>query len=177
MHSRRTIQALLWIVACLTLLGGCERARSWLSAGDRCVLSERHIHPGMAVRVEVADGPSGRACCLRCAITYSRQHAKMVRVDWVTDYASGREVLPDHASYVVGSDVAPCAAKRELAAASRRELLREMWDRCLTSTIAFAELADARAFQAEHGGAIQTFAELVGKDRVVSGGPAPTGGT
>jgi hypothetical protein len=169
MGSRRTIRALLLILACVTLLTGCERARSWLSGGDYCVLSERRIHPGMAVRVEVDDGPSGQACCLRCAITYSRQTGKTVWVDWVTDHASGRETPPDRAVYVVGSDVAPCAAKREVATASRRELLTEMWDRCRTSTIAFADPADARAFHAEHGGVIRTFAEVVGKEKVRPG--------
>jgi len=122
----------------------------------------------MAVRVEVEDGPSGQACCLRCAITYSRQTGKTVRVHWVTDHAHGRKIAADRAVYVIGSNLAPCAAMREVAAADRRELLTEIWDRCRTSTIAFADVADARAFQQEHGGSIETFPALVGEAKVVS---------
>jgi nitrous oxide reductase accessory protein NosL len=123
----------------------------------------------MAVRVEVEDGPSGQACCLRCAITYSRQTGKTVRVDWVTDHVHGQKMAADRAVYVVGSNVAPCAAMREVAPADRRELLTEIWDRCRTSTIAFADVADARAFQALHGGAIETFGHLVSGVKVVAG--------
>jgi hypothetical protein len=169
MGSRKMLRSFALIIACLPFLTGCEWARSWVSSRDRCVLSERKIHPGMAVRVEVANGPSGRACCLRCAITYSRQTGKMVRVDWVTDHAHGREIAADRAVYVVGSNVAPCAAAREVAPVGRRELLAEIWDRCRTSTIAFADVADARAFQEKHAGAIETFAELVRGEKVVPG--------
>jgi hypothetical protein len=161
----------------LASLLACESLRSWISTTDHCVLSERRIHANMAVRVEVVDGPSGRACCLRCAITYSRQTGKRVRVDWVTDFVDGRQISPDQAVYVVGSDVAPCAAARDVAARGRRELIGEIWDRCRTSTIAFADRDRARAFREEHGGAIETFAELVRGGKVVSGTPAAPGRT
>jgi nitrous oxide reductase accessory protein NosL len=157
------------MMLCPAAFTACEPLRSWVSSSDRCVLSQREIHPGMAVRVEAVDGPSGRACCLRCAITYSRQTGKTVRVDWVTDHAHGREIAADRAVYVVGSNAAPCAAAREVAPAGRRELLTEIWDRCRTSTIAFADVADARAFQEKHAGAIETFAELVRGEKVVRG--------
>lgn len=168
----RARRILLTAALCAPLVAACEPIRGWLSSADRCVLSERSIHRNMAVHVAVEGGPSGRACCLRCAITYSRQTGKRVRVDWVTDHAEGRRIPPDRAVYVVGSDVAPCAAARDVAAQGRRELLAEIWDRCRTSTIAFGDLRDARAFQQEHGGTLRTFRELAAGEKVVA---APSG--
>jgi hypothetical protein len=170
MRSRASAPLVLSVIAlCAVSVVSCESLRSWLSSPDRCVLSEREIHPGMAVRVEVENGPSGQACCLRCAISYAQQTGKTVRVDWVTDHVHGQKMAADRAIYVVGSNVAPCAAMRELAPADRRELLVEIWDRCRTSTIPFANVAEARAFQAEHGGTIETFEHLVTGVKVVAG--------
>jgi hypothetical protein len=161
----------IWMLAALitavTATAGCQRIKTFIR-GDRCVLSDRVIHPGMAVRLAVEGGPSGKACCIRCAISCSIQTGKTVRILWVTDYSTHKRIAADHAWYVTGSDVAPCVSSPAEASAGRRECLIMGWDRCAPSSLPFAIMDEARAFQQVHGGRIQTFAEVVGSSKVVA---------
>lgn len=157
--------SLILVALCLS---GCQRLDQ-LVYPDRCVLSARVIHPGMAVRLAVANGgPSGRACCLRCAISYSLQTGKTVRILWVTDYSTHRRISAQGAYYVTGSDVAPCLGPPHEASASRRECVVMGWDRCSPSSLPFATIDEARTFQQVHGGRIQKFAEVVSGSKVVA---------
>lgn len=140
-------------------LTGCDKLEALLH-GNRCVLSDRVIHPGMAAEVAVEGGPSGRACCIRCAITYAQQTGKKVRVTSVTDYKTHKPLAPDRAFYVTGSDVAPCVGPPMEASSGRRGCCLLGFDRCTPSTVAFSDLQDAIRFQREHGGRIETFPEL-----------------
>ncbi len=152
--------ALAVFAATATRLAGCDRIET-LIHGNRCVLSDRAIHPGTATEVAVGGGPSGPACCIRCAITYAQQTGKKVRVISVTDYLTHKQIKPDRAFYVTGSNVAPCVGPPMKATAGRRECCMLGFDRCAPSTLAFADEQDAIRFQREHGGRIETFAELV----------------
>jgi len=159
--KRRMLLAGCVLVATASFVTACDRLGSWL-APTRCVLSDRPIQPGMAVRIDVEDGgPSGDACCLACAITYGRQTGKAVRVRSVTDYISHERVRPDKAVYVVGSKVRHCAGPPIDVPAGRRQAHMQSWDRCLPTVTAFAHREDAERFQKEGGGTIQTFAEFV----------------
>jgi nitrous oxide reductase accessory protein NosL len=155
------------LIAAVTAAAGCQRIETFIH-GDRCVLSDRVIHPGMAVRLAIEGGPSGRACCLRCAISYSLQTGKTVRILWVTDYSTHKRLAADHAYYVTGSDVAPCVSSPARDSVGQRECVVLGWDRCAPSSLPFATMDEARAFQRAHGGRIQTFAEVVGSAKVVA---------
>ena len=48
----------------------------------------------------------------------------------VTDYLTHKQLAPDKAAYVTGSDVAPCVGPRVKATVSRRECCFLGWDRC-----------------------------------------------
>jgi nitrous oxide reductase accessory protein NosL len=161
--SQKALRAVLALAALALLASagaaGCDKIET-LVHGDRCVLSDRAIHPYMAAEVAVEGGPSGRACCIRCAITYAQQTGKQVRVMSVTDYRTRKPIAPDHAFYVTGSNVAPCVGPPMEATAGRRECCILGFDRCAPSTLAFASEQDAIRFQREHGGRIETFAEL-----------------
>jgi len=146
---------------------GCRQIDALLRS-SRCVLSDRPIHAGLAVRVAVEGGPQGEACCLRCAITYAEQYGKRVRVLWVTDYPSGSRLDPEHATYVTGSDVNRCTGPVDEAAGGRREVDRLVWDRCSPSSIAFAMVKDAEAFQRTHGCRIHSFSEVIGSANVIA---------
>ncbi len=160
--------AILFILASALLTApGCQRIET-LFHTQRCVLSDRPIHARLAVRVAVEGGPHGEACCLRCAITYAEQNRKRVRILWVTDYPTGRRLDPRRATYVTGSDVNRCMGPPEQATAGRRETNMIVWDRCSPSSIAFAKLEDAEAFQRVHGGRIQTFSEVIGSASVIA---------
>jgi nitrous oxide reductase accessory protein NosL len=159
--------AVVLLAAIILPAAGCQRLDALLGP-SRCVLSNRPIHADVAVRVAVEGGPHGEACCLRCAITYAQQYRKRVRVLWVTDYATGRRLDPERATYVTGSDVNRCMGPPDQASAGRRETDMIVWDRCSPSSIAFARRNDAEAFQRIHGGRIQTFAEVIGPANVVA---------
>jgi nitrous oxide reductase accessory protein NosL len=159
--------ALVALAMVMSATAGCERIETFIH-GDRCVFSDRVIVPGMAVRVAVEGGPSGKACCVRCAISYSLQTGKTVRILWVTDYSTHKRIAAGRAYYVTGSDVAPCVGSPAEASAGRRECVVLGWDRCAPSSLPFATMDEARAFQRAHGGRIQTFAEVVGSAKVVA---------
>jgi len=159
--------ALILLAAMILPAAGCQ----WLDAllgPNRCVLSDRPIRADVAVRVAVDGGKQCEACCLRCAVTYAEQYGKRVRVLWVTDYPTGRRLNPERATYVTGSDVNRCMGPPEEASVGRRETNTMVWDRCAPSSIAFAKLEDAEAFQRIHGGRIQTFSEVIGSAHVVA---------
>jgi nitrous oxide reductase accessory protein NosL len=153
--------------AALAAMPGCDRVDRWLHPGI-CPLCGRPIHPAMAAEVQFANEAPERVCCLRCALTYAAQTGKSVKVRSVTDHASGRPLDPKDAFYVVGSDVAPCAAPPVEASESRREVEMQHFDRCRPSVVAFASAADAERFRAQAGGEIQRLDELL---------PAPAGKT
>lgn len=146
-------------------LPGCDWIRPWMGA-QTCVLSGREIHSGMAAEIEVpGEGIHGRTCCLRCAVTHAHQTGNDVQVLSVTDHASGRPIDAEEAVYVVGSRVAPCAAPVLEFEVGRREVVEEIWDRCRSSTIAFADSEEAQKFVRENGGEVQTFAKIAGSLR------------
>ena len=155
----RAVLALAALALLVAGAAGCDKIQT-LIHGDRCVLSDRVVHSNMAAEVAVEGGPSGRACCIRCAITYAQQTGKKVSVASVTDYRTREPIAPDHAFYVTGSNVAPCVGPPMEATAGRRECCILGFDRCAPSTVAFASEQDAIRFQREHGGRIETFAEL-----------------
>jgi len=159
LRRSRLLLAVAVLAAVAAGFAGCDRIDA-LIHGNRCVLSDRVIHPRMAVEIAVEGGPSGRACCIRCAISYAQQNRKKVRVTWVTDYLTRRRLAPDRAWYVTASNVAPCVGPPMEATSDRGECCFLGWDRCAPSTIAFASEREAIRFQREHGGRIETFAEL-----------------
>ncbi len=169
------IRAVVWLPAvCLAIFGlvvlnSCDRLSAWLYPANRCILSERSIHPGMKVLVDVeGDDKSGASCCLHCAIAYSQQTGKTVSIRSVTDYFSHESLGPGQAIYVTGSDVSPCVGPPVEVSDGHRECLIQGWDRCAPSSIAFASMDEARKFQRAHGGRLQTFAEVIGAAKVVA---------
>lgn len=160
-QALRAVLALAAIALLAAGVAGCDKIET-LIHGDRCVLSDRVVHPDMAAEVAVEGGPSGRACCIRCAITYAQQTGKKVRVASVTDYLTREPVSPGRAFYVTGSGVAPCVGPPMEATSGRHECCILRFDRCAPSTVAFANEQDAIRFQRAHGGRIETFADLSG---------------
>ncbi len=125
-----------------------------------CWVCDRPFHAGMTAKLE-AGLFWRRTCCLRCALNYGRQNPGTVKAYRVTDYATGRWLKPEAASFVVGSDLEPCHAM----AAQRVEPGMEAaprWDRCVPSAIAFADIAAAQRFQGGHGGRVVSWAQLGG---------------
>lgn len=165
--KRRLAAAIVALSLTMIPAAGCRRIYA-LFHPNACVLSDRPIDTRMAVGVDVEGGKRGEACCIRCAITTAKQSGKRVRILWVTDYSTRKQIPPGQAYYVTGSDVAPCAGHTMKASAGRREVTICSFDRCIPSSISFASIADARSFQQSHGGRLETFADVVKGSTVVA---------
>lgn len=158
-----------WVV--IVLLGAglsagiaVPRLRQWLERppAGYCPVCRRHEHPESVVRFQAQGEAPTDACCLSCALTYGRQTHKAVTILQVTDHASGGRIDPQHAAFVVGSDVSPCThAMVHLGA--EKEAYPVRWDRCLPSILAFVSAETAATFRAQHGGGVRTLQELLDK--------------
>jgi len=159
------VAALLMTTASMS---GCDRARSLLKP-NQCPFSGRAIHPNMGavVRVE-GDRSSIKLCCVRCALSYSLQTGKRIVVESVTDYVSHKQIRPERAFYLTDSSITPCVGPDAETPSTRRESVAVAWDRCMPSTIAFADQDAALALRKDAGGSVETFAELVGGNDLVT---------
>lgn len=149
-----------WALLVLAALAAGALAYS-LRRPAACWACDRPIHAGMAA--EIKTGLFWRkTCCLRCALNYAQERPGAVKAYRVTDYATRRRLDAQDAFYVVGSDVLPChgmgarQVEPGMAAAPK-------WDRCVPSTIAFADKAAAQGFLRRHGGRLLSWDELSGK--------------
>jgi nitrous oxide reductase accessory protein NosL len=76
-----------------------------------------------------------------------------------TDFATGHWIDAMKATFVSGSDMKGCAmpsAQRDAQGCC----MYVAYDRCLPSLVAFADKPAAVEFQKQHGGDVQSFAEL-----------------
>ncbi len=159
---RATISSLLVIFA-LGIGGYVVVSRALRERAARCQVCARPIHRGQMFVLHMSDGKRERLCCPRCGLHARLRTPERVRAAWATDLPSGRLIEAERAIYVEGSDVMTCcrpAPLREPGIVYERH-----WDRCLPSLIAFERESDARAFQAEHGGRVLTYAESLASVR------------
>jgi hypothetical protein len=125
---------------------------------EACMVCERQLHRGMTATL-LAGGKRERTCCPSCALHYCLSH-KNARLETMTDYLSNREIRPQTAAYVYGSDVEPCRIGHEAIHVDENTTVYRAYDRCAPSIIAFSERTDAAAFQKIHGGRLLSLPEL-----------------
>lgn len=142
-------------VLALLLLGllGCARE------APLCEVCDRPIHPQVGATLTLAGGHRVHACCPRCALHYRDDPAHRVAALDVTDYAGGAALPLARAFLVEGSDETPCLHHPPVVDETRTPM-RICYDRCMPSLIAFRDEAGARAFMAEHGGALRLPGDL-----------------
>ena len=154
------------LVAALVLVVAVAAPRLWRWAeGPRagyCPICLRQERKESMVKFQAEGERVTQACCLSCALTYGRQAYKKVTILSVNDHNTGKELAPEHAAFVVGSDVSPCAHTMVHMGAEKQEY-PVRWDRCLPSILAFSSPAAAEAFRAQHGGRVRTLQELLQK--------------
>jgi hypothetical protein len=124
-----------------------------------CPICLRREHKDSMVKFQAEGERVMQACCLSCALTYGRQTHKKVTILSVTDHNTGKDLSPEHAVFVVGSDVSPCTHTMAHMGAEKQEY-PVRWDRCLPSILAFPSAAAAEAFRAQHGGRVRMLDEL-----------------
>ncbi|MFP5230189.1 MAG: hypothetical protein ACLGXA_21445 [Acidobacteriota bacterium] len=125
-----------------------------------CPFSGRMIHPQTRALVTIG-GKKYETCCVRCAIIEAQQTGKPLRVLEVADFETGKLVAPKSAWYVESSDVNLCMRMAPAAESPGREsVYMRGFDRCSPSALAFRSEEQARAFMAQHGGALKRLDDL-----------------
>jgi hypothetical protein len=126
---------------------------------NRCPICAREIHRTTEAVIELGGKPQ-HVCCVRCALSLSRQLGRPVRLITVTDFLSARPLRPSEAYYVDGTRVVLCERHEPLMDQSKHAIPRE-FDRCEPSVFAFASRADAQAFSRDNGGVVVRLDELM----------------
>lgn len=155
-NGKAWIGALLVVAVGAIALGGAWYLRQRRAAGH-CAFCLRPVH----VRtVAERDGKRQEACCPACVLALRAQTHANVRIISVADYDTHRDLAPDQAAYVVGSDVHTCAGQPAVKVDESKRPLPLHYDRCEPSILAFASRERATAFVKEHGGNIATLRDL-----------------
>jgi hypothetical protein len=114
----------------------------------------------LAFTIHLTGGGAVKTCCPRCALRYLQQERPAVARLEVQDFASARTVDARAAAYVEGSDVHPCSAGHDMPKDERGCCMKQVYDRCLPSVLAFADATAAEGFAREHGGFVTSFDRL-----------------
>jgi hypothetical protein len=149
----------LLVLVILSLAGG-----EWLvkSRSEKiCGFCNRPIQAHLGVVAEVG-GQRRHVCCARCAISESRQEHKPLRLLSVTDYTSGKPVVPEQAWYVDDSRAVACSHDMNIVDETKHAQ-PVAFDRCSPGTFAFARREDAEAFVAKNGGIVRRLTEILGE--------------
>lgn len=153
----RTLAAILLALS----LAGCARF------SDHCAECGRDECRNLAVSVYRADGAVERMCCPRCALRGIAKAKRPISRIEVTSFDEAKPLAAEHAFYVEGSDVHPCARPVGSAPVTdeRGCCLKPVYDRCEPSLVAFADEAAASSFAREHGGFVKTWNDVGAEER------------
>jgi len=159
MRTRVLIAGAIGLIAVLALLGG-----AWYLVSHRqakiCPFSGRMIHAQTRALVTIG-GKKYETCCVRCAIIEAQQTGKTLRVLEVADFETGKLIDPAGAWFVESSSVNLCMRMSPAAESPGREsVYMRGFDRCSPSAMAFRNEQQARAFMAQHGGALKRLDDL-----------------
>ncbi len=147
----------------ILLLAGAACGRTRDEACSQCGRGECKA---MAFTIRLEGAPPVRTCCPRCGLRYlSGKHPRVVGLE-VRDFGTAAGIDARTAVYVDGSDVNPCTHDAPAPPADDRGCcMKEVFDRCRPSLIAFASRESADGFSRQHGGIVRTFAEVEGSPR------------
>jgi len=128
------------------------------SGPSTCPACNRPLMADMKFTVVEADGRKLDFCCVRCGQHYIKLHPAKIKQALATAFDTGRQMSMYDATFVFGSDVAPCCAPPTVVAEQKVPFDRA-WDRCWPSLIAFSTRAAAEQFARRHSGTVLTYAE------------------
>ncbi len=159
MRTRHNIIGIFALVVALAGLAG-----AWYLVSHRqakvCPFSGRLIH-AQARAVVLIGGHKYETCCVRCAIIEARQTGKPLRILKVADFETSKLIDPASAWFVESSEVNLCMRMSpEAESPGRESVYLRGFDRCSPSAFAFSDERQARAFIAQHGGALKRLADL-----------------
>lgn len=126
-----------------------------------CAICNRSLHAGMAYRLETRHGGTEYACCPRCGMHYTIQHAGEVQRAWAVDLNTGQLVAAEAAYYDEGGDVEYCTHGEQPVQRGPEGVSVRGFDRCLPTLVAFKTRAEAEAYQRQHSGRVLDYAQAV----------------
>jgi hypothetical protein len=126
-----------------------------------CAICNRAVHAGMSYRLETRRGGSGYACCPRCGMHYTIQHAADVQRAWAVDLNTGESIPAEAAYYEEGGDVEYCTHGEQPVERQPEGVAVRGYDRCLPTLVAFRGRAEAEAYQRQHGGRVLDYAQAI----------------
>lgn len=139
-------------------------------APKTCPFSGRRIHAETRAVVAIG-GRTYETCCVRCGITEARQKEKTFRVLKVADFETGKLLDAEKAWYVEGSALNPCTTETPNAqSVDRQTVCLRGFDRCAPSVLGFSSEEHARAFIAQHSGALKRLDDLQQESKPVASG-------
>jgi hypothetical protein len=125
-----------------------------------CAICNRSTHMGMSYRLETR-GQTEYACCPRCGMHYTIQHAADVLRAWAVDLNTG-EVIPAQAAYYdEGGDVEYCTHGDHPVERGPEGVAVRGYDRCLPTLVAFKTRDEAEAYQRQHGGRVLDYPQAI----------------
>jgi hypothetical protein len=130
-----------------------------LGSSPSCDVCYRPMHEEMYYRIHLASEKSMDLCCPRCGLRFQEGRRDVVRAE-ATDFYTKVLVDAAKAFYIENSLVHLCSHSPVQEDRSGTQY-DGAWDRCLPSLIAFESRAAAKAFQAQNGGVIKIYEELL----------------
>lgn len=138
------------------------------SCGPRskfCAVCQREECGNMAFTIGLKDGKTLETCCPRCGLHYLEENHPDVAGLAVREFDGNDSLDARSAFYVEGSEVTPCSSMH--ASTPPRDergcCMKQVYDRCLPSVLAFRSRERAEEFAREHGGTVKVFSELDAK--------------
>ena len=160
MNTRRiAITGILILAACATAFGWFRFVIHPKPVA--CSYSNRPLRANLMVTAEIA-GKRTQVCCARCALNEANQKHKPLRLIEVHDYRTGKTISPANAWFVESSRAIACT--HDMTRMGEHKDMQDLsFDRCVPSTLAFANKPDADAFIAQKGGAVLSLGQLMGE--------------
>jgi hypothetical protein len=158
MKSKGTLLGLAVLLSLGLLLGYAGWRIRYASQDQLCYACNRAISEQMRTVASV-NGRHELFCCPTCALRRHRQTGEKVKVAGLTDYYSRKNLAPDTAFVVEGSDVNHCVHDHMLLSQDKQINPME-FDRCSPSIISFGDREAADRFAGTHGGRVLPFQEL-----------------
>ena len=129
------------------------------SPSEYCEFSARPVHT-QTKAVALVNGEEKIFCCPACALTLRAQTGQSVKLLELTDYETGRSLVPEEAYVVRGSQINMCVTQHMLMEESKQAVPMD-FDRCMPSLVAFARREAAEDFLRVQGGTLVSFQELI----------------
>ncbi len=124
-----------------------------------CGFCRRPINPHARVVAEIGSRRKN-VCCARCAITEAAQQKKPVRLISVSDWSTGKTLVPGQAWFVEGSRRILCNHDApHMDATMTPEQMA--FDRCSPGAYAFATKEQAEDFARANGGLVRRLSDML----------------